>query len=286
MQILKVMNNSLVLAINDSGNECILMGKGIGYKKSIGNDVELSEIQKTFILKDKAMLKNFVQLASELDDIYFNIVKEIIEYASEHYGIEVMDYLYLSLSDHIAFVVSRVKEGMMGENFNYIDVVKYHKSEYEVGKYAVNLINKKLGIQIPESEASAIGLHFINASLNSKSYNKQKEIVKLVNNIEAIVSRKSNIIFDKESFSYSRFVTHLNYFAERIIENRVFEDKDSDMVYDQLSQSMILEGEIIDSISQFVKQKYSIDLTKQEKIYLIIHIHRIMGEIKNRADFQ
>ncbi|GIN39486.1 PRD domain-containing protein [Heyndrickxia oleronia] len=278
MQILKVLNNSLVLAIDGSGNECILMGKGIGYKKSIGNEIQPIEVEKTFILKDKATLKSFVQLASELDDIYFNIVKEIIKYASENYGIEVMDYLYLSLSDHIAFVIDRVKDGNIGENFNYIEVVKFHKYEYEVGQYAVQLINKQLGIQLPDSEASAIGLHFVNARLNSKSYNKEIELTKLVNNIEAIVLRKTNIILDKKSFSYLRFVTHLNYFAERIIENQLFEDKESDILYDQLSQNMIRENDIIDSICQFVKQKYTVDLTKQEKIYLMIHIHRIMGE--------
>ena len=38
VQVIKVMNNSLILALNDEGKEVILMGKGIGYKKSIGED--------------------------------------------------------------------------------------------------------------------------------------------------------------------------------------------------------------------------------------------------------
>ena len=36
MRVIKVLNNSLVLALNDQGQETILMGKGIGYHKSIG----------------------------------------------------------------------------------------------------------------------------------------------------------------------------------------------------------------------------------------------------------
>ena len=35
MQVVKVLNNSLVLAVNENGEEVILMGKGIGYKKYI-----------------------------------------------------------------------------------------------------------------------------------------------------------------------------------------------------------------------------------------------------------
>ena len=35
MQVVKVLNNSLILAVNENGEEVILMGKGIGYKKYI-----------------------------------------------------------------------------------------------------------------------------------------------------------------------------------------------------------------------------------------------------------
>ncbi|WP_188737163.1 PRD domain-containing protein [Oceanobacillus neutriphilus] len=283
MQIVKVMNNSLVLAINDSGNEYILMGKGIGYKKSIGCNIQDSEIEKTFILKDKTILKNFIQLASELDDTYFNLVKEIIEFATKEYDMEVMDYLYLSLSDHISFVVRRFHEGNLGEKFNYVEVVKYYPKEYAVGKFAVNLLNQTMGIELPESEASAIGMHFVNARLNSESYNEEAQIARLIDHLEAIVQRKANANFDKASLSYTRFITHLKFFAERIIKNQIFKDTDTDILFDQLSQSMQLENKIIESITHFVKQKYNIDLTRQEKLYLIIHINRILRDDPNKS---
>ena len=41
MQVVKVLNNSLVLAVNENGEEVILMGKGIGYKKSIGEKIDI-----------------------------------------------------------------------------------------------------------------------------------------------------------------------------------------------------------------------------------------------------
>lgn len=40
MKVLKVLNNSLILALDKSGAECILMGKGIGYHKAIGYPVK------------------------------------------------------------------------------------------------------------------------------------------------------------------------------------------------------------------------------------------------------
>ncbi|MGL5686430.1 MAG: CAT RNA binding domain-containing protein [Vagococcus fluvialis] len=53
MQIVKVMNNSLVLALDETGRECVLMGKGIGFNQAIGNPVTEEDIEKTFLLKDK-----------------------------------------------------------------------------------------------------------------------------------------------------------------------------------------------------------------------------------------
>lgn len=210
MQVLKVMNNSLVLTLDEAGTECILMGKGIGYNKAIGHEIQDDEIEKVFILTDNKMLTNFVQLASTLDDTYINLVKKIIDHAATSYQIEVKDYLYLSLSDHISFVVKRLKEGNVGENFNYPDVMLYHKNEYRIGRYAVDLINKELQIQLPDSEATAIGLHFVNAKLESSSHQRDQSITKLMNNFEKIVQRIVGGKINRDTFTYSRFLTHLN----------------------------------------------------------------------------
>lgn len=53
MRVIKVLNNSLVLALDNAGQESILMGKGIGFHKSIGYEFQESEIEKVFVLKDK-----------------------------------------------------------------------------------------------------------------------------------------------------------------------------------------------------------------------------------------
>lgn len=51
MRVIKVLNNSLVLALNDEGQEIILMGKGIGFQKTIGYKLSPKEIDKVFVLR-------------------------------------------------------------------------------------------------------------------------------------------------------------------------------------------------------------------------------------------
>ena len=45
MRVVKVLNNSLVLALDETGQETILMGKGIGYPQSIGYQLQASEME-------------------------------------------------------------------------------------------------------------------------------------------------------------------------------------------------------------------------------------------------
>lgn len=181
----------------------------------------------------------------------------------------------------MSFVVRRVEEGLLGDSFNYVEIINFHKEEYAVGRYGVKLLNETLGLTLPESEASAIGLSFVNARMNSQSYNREEELNKLVRDIETIVSRTAGVVFDKETFSYSRFIVHLNYFGQRLLDHKLLEDNESDQLYDQLFIKGSIESAAIDNIASLVQTNYQVELSKQENIYLIIHVHRLI--IENRT---
>ena len=68
MRVIKVLNNSLVLALNDEGQEVILMGKGIGFQKTIGYKLSPKEIDKVFVLKDRELSRRIIRLAGPAAD--------------------------------------------------------------------------------------------------------------------------------------------------------------------------------------------------------------------------
>ncbi|QLB17410.1 hypothetical protein A6B40_07355 [Mannheimia varigena] len=281
MQIIKVLNNSLLLALDNHGNECVLMGKGIGYHQAIGDQVDISQVEKTFLLKDKKVLLNFIQLANELDEDYFDLVKQIIEFAYQEYQIEVMDHLYLSLSDHIAFAVKRLQAGYFGENFAYFDLIKRHTPEFAIGKFAIQLIAEKFALELPESEASAIGLHFLNAKINAPQALREKALAELIKNIEIIVQRSINKPLNKESFSYSRFLTHITYFSERLLNkqlSREITEAEANSLYLSMQSQMPQELKILNKINNFIKSQQGIEISQQEKIYLLVHLNRLYLE--------
>lgn len=275
MQVVKVLNNSLVLAVDDDGNEIILMGKGIGFNKSIGNQFKPEEIEKVFVLKDKGLSKNIIKLASEVDGKYFEYAKAIIDYAVDRYDMQIMDYLYLSLTDHLSFAAKRASEGIFLANFYTQEMKKFNPSEYDVGLFAVKLIRDGEGIDFPDDEAGSIAFHFINAQSGTTQVTSKIVIMKTVTDILDIVKYHFGITFNEETFEYTRFLTHLRLFAQRLLADEQVREQD-DLLFSHIIETCKRENECVDKIRKYVLSALGKEITFQEKVYLIIHIHRIL----------
>lgn len=281
MRVVKVLNNSLVLALDEKGQETILMGKGIGYQKSIGYQFQENEIEKVFILKDKEMSRNIIRLASETDSVYFELAKTVIDYAEEVFHMKLMDHIYLSLTDHLSFAAQRVRDGIVLRNFYTMEMKKFNPNEFQVGEYAVTLMNEQLGMEIPMDEAGNIAFHFINAQYQHPYNSQNLMIAGTVNNLLDIVKYSFGISYQEDSTAYSRFVTHLRLFAQRLVSRKLLPEDKSDLLYDQIYAVCSEEFGCVEKIQIYVMDKFHQTLSNQENMYLALHIHRVLEEQKN-----
>ena len=58
MQIEKILNNNVVQAL-DNNVEYIVMGKGLGFQKKVGDLVDKEKIEKTFILENTEIIQQY-----------------------------------------------------------------------------------------------------------------------------------------------------------------------------------------------------------------------------------
>ena len=281
MRVVKVLNNSLVLALDEKGQETILMGKGIGYQKSIGYQFQENEIEKVFILKDKEMSRNIIRLASETDSVYFELAKTVIDYAEEVFHMKLMDHIYLSLTDHLSFSAQRVRDGIVLRNFYTMEMKKFNPNEFQVGEYAVTLMNEQLGMEIPMDEAGNIAFHFINAQYQHPYNSQNLMIAGTVNDLLDIVKYSFGISYQEDSTAYSRFVTHLRLFAQRLVSRKLLPEDKSDLLYEQIYAVCSEEFGCVEKIQIYVMDKFHQTLSNQENMYLALHIHRVLEEQKN-----
>lgn len=254
------------------------MGKGIGYNKSIGYEFNKQEVEKVFVLKDKEVSRNIIRLASEVDSIYFEIAKNVIDYAKEKYDMELMDHIYLSLTDHISFAVKRHNDEIVVPNLYIDEMAKFNKREYDVGRYALKVINEQLGIELANDEIGNIAFHFINAQLNHPYNEKNLKIISITNDILDIVKYHFRIVYNEDSIAYSRYVTHVKFLAQRLVSNEQLSEDNFGFVYEEIVKKCVKEIECVKKIEEFIKEKYNYRFTEQESLYLTIHIHRILEE--------
>ena len=280
MRVVKVLNNSLVLALDENGQETILMGKGIGFQKASGYEFNKDEVEKVFVLQDRSVSRSIIRLAAEIDSAYFEISKTVIDYAIETYQMKLLDHIYLSLTDHVAFAVRRVKEGIVVPNFYTLEMRRFNPNEFHVGQYALAVVKERLGIELPEDEAGNIAFHFINAQIDHPYNEKNRRISELTDNVLNIVKYYYHLVYDEEKITYSRYVTHVRLFAQRLVSGQQLPEDSSRLLYDQIAEVCTSEFAGVDKINLFVQEQFGVSITNQEALYLVLHIHRVLEDGK------
>ncbi|MEY8355972.1 PRD domain-containing protein [Lachnospiraceae bacterium 54-53] len=150
--IKKIFNNNVLLAEDEQKNEFVFMGKGIGFSKSVNESVNEVAIQKKFQLETTNQAHILGKFLADLDESYFKTIKEIVDHAKEKLNITLSDYIYLSLTDHISYAIERNKEGGVFRNPIRWEIKKAYAKEYEIGKRALEIIEKNLKVALPEEE--------------------------------------------------------------------------------------------------------------------------------------
>lgn len=274
-EIVRIINNNVITSFDDKGQEIVLMGKGIAYLKKVGDNIHKEDIEKVFILKDEEK-KRYLDVIEAIDAQYFDIALEILEYVEYQLRIKVNPIGYIMLADHIASAVERTKKGILIKNEMMGEIKTYFPKEFEVGKSALLLLRDELGVDLPEDEAGFIAFHIINMSDGTKNEERTVFIEKVVE----IVENYFRLSFNRESFHYERFITHLKYFFSRMLKGvNDIEDGD-DFLYRMLKIQYPETEKCVNIIQEFIQFNYKISITNEEKGYLIVHINNLLMKSK------
>lgn len=166
MRIEKIINNNIISSKDGMGVELVVMGRGIGFGKRPGDEIDDQMIEKTFKLDQMNDKEQFKELLASLPLEYIRLANDIISFAKDNLAIKLNQNVYLTLTDHINFALNRHREGMMFNNILYDEVRLFYPVEYSVGSYALGIIEERTGCRLAEDEAASIALHIINGESN------------------------------------------------------------------------------------------------------------------------
>lgn len=282
MNILKVINNNIVSAL-DNNEEIIVMGRGLGFQAKPGQLVKDDKIEKIFRLNDESATGKFKELLKAMPMEHIEISVEIIEYAKNVLKKRMNPNIYITLTDHIDFAITRMKDGMKFSNPLLWETKAFYPSEYLIGEYAVGLIRKELGVQFDQDEAASIALHLVNAEYNTDMNNTMK-ITSTIREVLEIVERHIGMKLDEESLHYSRLITHLKFLVQRVFADQLLNDGETELAQ-MIQRKYPAEYECSQNVMNFIRDKYhKYNITQDEVVYLAVHIRRINAELNKFND--
>ncbi|MCC8167989.1 MAG: PRD domain-containing protein [Clostridiales bacterium] len=272
MRVIKNINNNVSLCVDDNGNEAVVFGKGLGFKRPPYEIDDLKMIDKTYY----NINANYMKLFNSIPEEIFVLTDQIISYAKRKYGMVLNSNILMTLADHIAFTIERGKKGYSVNYTSFYNIRYLNRDAYEVGVYAVKRIRKSMHVKILEDEEYGIAMHFIDAinhsedcSGKSNSYHK-----KITNDALHIVEDFYHIKVDRDSFDYVRFVNHLNFLLTRS-KNLDWSDTDNRVMYESFREEFPDIFQCAGQVSELFNRELGWKLNEEEMVYLMLHINRL-----------
>ena len=277
MQIEKILNNNVVQAL-DNNVEYIVMGKGLGFQKKVGDLVDKEKIEKTFILENTEAVEEWSRVYVNLPDAEMQVFLNILTFAEAVLQTKFNPSFFIALADHLHYAIERSREGVSLQNPLAWEVRKFYPREYEIGKQALRLIAKDLEVQLEDDEAASVALHFVNAQKDAGLHEKDRQMTQIVVGVSDIVRLHFGYDLEEDSFSYNRFMPHLQYLAQRIVSG-VSGGKNDAFLYEQVKinypESFICTQKIV----AYIKISYAFELSLDEQVFLTIHIQRLRDNL-------
>lgn len=257
----------------------IVMGRGIGFQKKSGDSLDKEKIEKKFVIQEDEpaeQLKAIYQTVPvEESDAVFTIIKKAEEELQQTFD----SNIYLTLTDHIHYAIQRTNEGIHLKNPLAWEIKRFYRREYELGKKSLAIIEKCTHTLLDEDEAASIAMHFVNAQKEGQLIEETVKVTQMVQDMLNIVRIHFGVLFDEESISYNRFLTHLQYFAQRVVSKETYQTSQDTFLLEQVKVNYPDSLKCAEKIAVYVKERYWFTVSSDEKVYLTIHIHRVVNQL-------
>jgi beta-glucoside operon transcriptional antiterminator len=198
---------------------------------------------------------------------FIDLTQQIVQYAEKRLNSKLNSGVYFTLMDHLNFAVERYKKNINITNRVYWEIKNYYTEEFEVGNYALELVNETLGIQLPKEEAANIAFHLINALGEETDSKDGMKNAKMIGSIVNLVRYTLNMKMDQENIHYSRFITHVKFFVERFYADKLLSDQENEL-FEQIAHLYPQAMDVAFKIKDYIKQVHSIVIPNDELTYL------------------
>lgn len=275
MQIIKQINNNVALARDGSGNEIVVLGKGVGFPATPYELTDLSIIERSFYDVDA----RYADMIKGLPQAVLLASADIVEQAEINLDCGLNPNLPFTLADHLNFALERMDKGIDITTPLAYDVQHLYPREYELGLMALDVIQDYMKVRLPNSEAVSVALHLINGETEVGDMHSVILTLKIIADVKTIVEQDIDITLAEEGYHYSRFMMHLRYLIQRLASNKQVNDTGYSMLRTMAREYPDIYN-CAQKIADYFEKTWKWQCNQEEILYLMLHISRIREKNK------
>lgn len=269
-EVKKAFNNNIVL-VNDSSKEIILFAKGIGFNYKKGMIIPKNTIiEKIFTIQDEQNIANFRRVVGNNDEKFIAFCEELILEMSKEFNEELNEIIHIGLIDHISFAIERMRKGDILRNPFLVEIEILYPKEFEAATIMVKKLEDFTGVNIVDDEIGFIAMHIHSARTTGKISHSIK-FTYIANTAVEYIEDAFNIEVDRTSLSYARFISHLRFAIERLLNNTPIKNELLSIIKLKYRESF----KVAKDIAKVIKDDFSRDVPEDEIGYLALHVERI-----------
>lgn len=275
MRIVRKINNNVAVGVDADNREVVLFGKGIGFPTLPYELTDLAKIDRTFYDVDEKYYKLFDEIDSDLINFVGHMVDVIQSKKAGHWD----KRLTFILADHINFSIQRLKNGMRVD-FPYSYEIERDFPEFnKFAIWIVKNINKRMNVTLEKGEITCIAMHLMSAyegTCKDEEESKIERSTRIINEVTMIIEDYFHMTINRQSLNYYRFRYHIQYFIKRKDENEEIFDDNAEL-FESMKKMYPEAYQCVCKIEEYIKKEF-VDCSKDELLYLMIHINRLYSK--------
>lgn len=274
----KVLNNNVVIAVDTSGQERVLMGRGIGFQLKPGGEVDPARIEKTFVLDEGAEGDRARRLLADVPYSIVEAVSSAVDVAERALGRDLGRRIALAVIDHVQYLVERLQQGLRIPATSMPELRVLFPREFEAAALMAESISSRLGVDLPEEEAVFLTMHLLNATRDEPN-GTAALLFRRVQHVVSTVESGLGMHLDPSSVDYARFILHVQFLLQRLVSRTMLRGSDSSF-FEFAKRSYPSSFAIAQDVKAYVRAATGSELTDEELLYVVVHVERLATHLR------
>lgn len=275
LRISRIYNNNVALARSYSGEEMVVIGRGLAFGKRKGDMLDPTLIEQTFVPEQGASDENLAWSLAKIPSDILAVATEL-EALVKAEGITVAHSFVVPVADHVNFAVERARNSLEVDYPLALEVRQLYPQEVRFGERALQLIRERLGVDLPEIEAIPLAMHLVNSQFESTGMAGTYRMTEIFAEIFEVIGAGFGGPTDRSLMSAARFVTHLRYLFVRASAAQVADPGTGvPLLLESMKDAHPKAFTVAVKVKLVLENHLDQVLTDDELTYLTIHIARL-----------